>query len=103
MAQSRNRTDEDATITLWCGGVPLAKLLADVDTLAQGLVEGAVLRVRTDQPEAWTAVPALCLEHGYRLLHQSDTWEDVTEIALMSEYPPPCGPYRFDIAALVDR
>jgi hypothetical protein len=93
------RTDEDATIILWCGGVPLTKLLADVDTLAQGLAEGAVLRVRTDLKEAWTAVPALCLERGYRLLHQSDTWEGVTEIALMAEYPPPSGPYRFDIAA----
>jgi hypothetical protein len=93
------RTDEDSTITLWYSGVALPKLLADVDTLAQGLPEGTVLRVRTDQPEAWTAVPALCLERGYRLLHRSDTWEGVTEIALMAEHPPPSGPYRFDIAA----
>ena len=92
-------TDDDSTITLWYGGETLARLLVDVDTLAQGLAEGMVLRVRTDQPEAWTAVPALCLERGYRLIHQSDTWEDVTEIALMAEFPTPSGPYRFDIAA----
>lgn len=96
---TRIRTDNDSTITLWYGGEPLARLLADVDTLAQGLADGMVLRVRTDQPEAWSAVPALCLKRGYRLLHQSDTWEGVTEIALMAEFPAPSGPYRFDIAA----
>ena len=92
MGQSRRRTDDAATITLWCDGVPLAKLLADVDKLAQGLAEGAKLRVRTDLAEAWTAVPALCLERDYRLLHRRDTWEGVTEIALMAEYPPPHWP-----------
>ena len=61
-------------MTLLYGGVALDRLLADVDTLARGLVDGAVLRVTFDDPEALSALAALCAERGYSLApSQSDT------------------------------
>ncbi len=38
----------------------------------QGLAEGAVLRVRADDPAAWVDFPHFCAEQGHALVAQKD-------------------------------
>lgn len=78
------------TVVLWYPTAPLARLLRDIDILAQGLQEDAVMRVYSDSPEALTAVPDLCAAHGYTLLPYQP--HDPRE----GDYRP-FGQYHFDI------
>lgn len=55
-------------IVLWYPTAPLARLLRDMDTLAQGLHGDAVMRVYSDHPESQWAIPELCAARGYELL-----------------------------------
>jgi hypothetical protein len=58
-------SDEQHAVTLWYSSVPLAQLLADVDTIGHALHGTAGMCVYTDWQEAVTAVPALCAARGY--------------------------------------
>ena len=77
-------------IVLWYPTAPLARLLRDMDTLAQSLRGNAVMRVYSDHPESQWAIPDLCAARGYELLTGLPLGQ------LEGDYRP-YGRYFFDI------
>jgi len=69
----------EPTAVLWYEHATMARLMADLAILSQGLPAGGVLRVRTSLREAWDTIPGWCETRGYLIVHKSAAYEGARE------------------------
>jgi hypothetical protein len=70
----RSDIEPEAAATLYYHHASPGQLMADIETLIQGVPVEGIVRVFTPSPETWEQLQAWCVARGYGIARRSDEY-----------------------------